>query len=189
MNDSNEVREMNYEKLAEVAVRDPLSLTTRKERKSLLGIGIVAIAVVKIGLVPTKISALGIEFSATDQKHIYHILAVIVIYYLVAFTFYALSDFISWRIAVAAALHEEMNIPIPTRSIDETPDEVIALRAKMQSMKEQLDSYHTDDLKRRLGRALFFRPNFAIRLSSMVSLGRIVIEFLIPICVGIYATW
>src|SRR2546428_12023446 len=168
MNDPNEVRETNYEKLAEVSVRDPLSSTTRKERKSLLGIGMIAIAIVKIGLVPTKISALGIEFSATDQKHVFHILAAVVIYYLMAFIFYAFSDVIAWRIAVGAALQEVMNTPIPTRPIDTTPDEVLALQAKIQALKAELNFYQSDELKRRLGSGTLFRSQFAIRFSNTV---------------------
>ena len=65
---------------AEIAVRDPLTEVTRKERRLLLGMCVLGIVLVKTGLVPTKISAFGIEFSHTDQKFILIILAFVVSY-------------------------------------------------------------------------------------------------------------
>jgi len=53
---------------------------------------------VKVGLIPTRISALGIEFSQTDQATLLRILTAAIIYFLLAFLVYALSDFWSYRI-------------------------------------------------------------------------------------------
>lgn len=53
---------------AEILVADPLESVTRRERKTLLGLCAIGIAIVHMELVPTKISALGIEFSKTDQQ-------------------------------------------------------------------------------------------------------------------------
>ena len=68
---------------SEIRVRDPLSDTTRKERRSLLGASALGIVIVKSGLVPSKITALGIEFTRTDQRALLAALAAVVVYLLV----------------------------------------------------------------------------------------------------------
>lgn len=147
---------------SEVAVRDPLSQVTRNERRLLLGVSMVAITLVKTGLVPSKISALGIEFTKTDQKSLLSIVALITAYFVVAFTIYALADFIAWRLAFRAALRESF-----------------AQRRKREAEVQNKDEqYFYERLARE--RVVFI-------LSKPVSLIRAVFEFLLPILVGIYA--
>jgi hypothetical protein len=69
----------------ETAIRDPLSEVTRKERRLLLGVSVLGLAMVKIGLVPQKISALGVEFSSVNQKTLLYLIALIVVYFFVCF--------------------------------------------------------------------------------------------------------
>jgi hypothetical protein len=83
----------------ETRIKDPLSDITRKERRSLLGISAIGIVIVKIGLVPEKISALGIDFTTHNQQAFLHFLGWIVLFYSVAFMIYATSDFITWRLS------------------------------------------------------------------------------------------
>ena len=66
-------------------VSDPLSEVTRKERRLLLGVSVLAFFMVKAGAVPTKISALGIEFQQADQKLFWFVLSVIVAYLTIVF--------------------------------------------------------------------------------------------------------
>lgn len=79
-------------------LKDPLSAETRKERRNLLFVSAMGLTMVYTGLVPTKISALGVEFDKTDQDVILRVLAAVIFYFLMAFIFYALSDFWSFRI-------------------------------------------------------------------------------------------
>src|SRR5260370_32381246 len=88
----------------EVALRDPLSHVTRNERRLLLGVSMVGITLVKTGLVPEKISTLGIEFTKTNQKSLLAIISFVTIYFLFAFAIYAAADFIAWRLAFHNAL-------------------------------------------------------------------------------------
>ncbi len=83
---------------AEVTLLDPLSNVTRAERRSLLAVSAVALATRYAGLVPTKISALGIEFQQADQQRLLWSLAGLVAYFLLAFAAYALSDFVAWKL-------------------------------------------------------------------------------------------
>jgi len=76
---------------------DPLSEVTRKERRNLIGSALTYIIVVKLELVPSKISALGIELSSPAQDTFLSIFALIVCYFLCAFGLYAISDVLVWR--------------------------------------------------------------------------------------------
>jgi Ca2+/Na+ antiporter len=55
---------------------------------------------VKAGILPTKVSALGIELQATEQSAFLSLMALGLFYFTVAFLIYAMSDFIVWRNAV-----------------------------------------------------------------------------------------
>jgi len=76
-------------------LRDQLSEVTRKERVYLPGSSIAGIAIVKMGLIPTRITALGIEFDAANQETFLFILGLVVLYFLAAFLVYAASDFLA----------------------------------------------------------------------------------------------
>ena len=59
----------------EIFLSDVVSDQTRRERTALLMLCALAIVIATTGLVPSKISALGIEFSATDQRRLLLIVA------------------------------------------------------------------------------------------------------------------
>ena len=90
---------MSSESPLDISLRDPLSEVTRKERKMLLGISVLSIFITKTGLIPSKISAFGIDFEKTDQQAFQIVMAFVVVYFLVAFFLYGLSDFLAWRIS------------------------------------------------------------------------------------------
>jgi hypothetical protein len=77
----------------EVGLTDPLSEVTRSERKSLLGVSAAVVTVVHVGLVPTQISALGIDFNPGDQRTLVRMTALITLYFLLTFAAYAWSDY------------------------------------------------------------------------------------------------
>jgi len=76
---------------------DPLSEITRKERRNLLFATIAGIAIAAMNMVPTKLSALGIDFSPPAQYSFLLLVAVVVVYFLLAFVTYGLADFFIWR--------------------------------------------------------------------------------------------
>jgi hypothetical protein len=190
---------MNYEKLAQLAVKDPLSETTRKERKSLLGIGIVVIAIVKTGVIPTRIEALGIEFSTTEQQYLFRVLSAVVIYFLCAFTIYAVADFIAWRLAFSEVFSEgwlsATNIPYPdtkkeATSMTQAEQRAAFLEAELKKIKSDKERQEILD---RIGLGVnmdtMFKPVFLLKHSTLFSFIRSVFEFVLPLVVGFYALY
>jgi hypothetical protein len=113
----------HLQELERLRVGEVLSPVTRAERRTLLAVALLAAAVAHTGLIPSKISALGIEFARTDQRALLLILAVIVIYFTTTFTIYASNDFLAWRGAHDDALlmhlqHEHAFVPIPDSASD-----------------------------------------------------------------------
>jgi hypothetical protein len=76
---------------------DPLSDVTRKERTLLLAMSLATIVLVKVGLVPTKISALGIEFGSVDQRALLILFGLVTAYFLATFAVYAVADWAASR--------------------------------------------------------------------------------------------
>lgn len=154
----------------DLLLHDPLSEVTRKERRMLLGVSIVGVAVQKAGLVPSKISALGIEFAKSDQSAILSLLALVVLYFLTAFIVYGISDFMAWR----RALRRQTLFNIREK-----------LRRELEfgsdySEKERAEFIRHSDL----------RGGFVLyRLSGHISAIRAIFEFLLPILVGCYSAY
>jgi hypothetical protein len=143
----------------EILLGDPLSKETRTERRSLLGASAIGIVIVKTGLVPSKISALGIEFNQTDQRSLLLAIAAVVLYFLTAFLIYAGSDFLVWRLTIRNALKNRF----------------------AQRLKSG-----THELEQELGKR--FRGHaFLFAMSTPMSVLRGIFEFGLPIVISIYA--
>lgn len=90
-------------------LRDALSKETRDERRNLLVVSVVGLIIERTGLIPSKIAALGIEFTSVNQSSLLWIIAMIVGYFWLAFLTYSLSDFLAWRIIFRTTLEEYIN--------------------------------------------------------------------------------
>ncbi len=84
-------------KLREGEFIDPLSDVTRRERKSLLIVSFVALALTLGNLVPQEVSALGIKVSADDQQNLFLLLACAILYLMAAFIFYGHAEYQLWQ--------------------------------------------------------------------------------------------
>ena len=145
---------------------DPLSDLTRKQRTYLLATSILSVALVKTGITPTRISALGVEFQRTNQDAFLVILALVLAYFIAAFALYAVTDFAAWK----RALHLEREEAFRDHSA-RFRDPVEA-----ELMKDNPEVFRVD------------RITFAsIRAGRAFSKVRAVFEFLLPLAVGIYA--
>ena len=103
---------------SEIYFSDPLRAITRKERGVLLGASTLGIAVVKTGLVPSKISTLGIEFEQADKRALLILVGTIVLYFSIAFTLYSVHDYLAWvyrkRLVHDRLMSRKSNMPLPT---------------------------------------------------------------------------
>ena len=68
---------------------------TLRGRRSLLAVCAIALIIATTGLVPTRITALGIEFSAADQQTMLTILALGIAYFFLAFVVYSAGDYMT----------------------------------------------------------------------------------------------
>lgn len=78
-------------------LEDPLSQISRLERRNLLIASTLGLLVGHVGLVPTSITALGLEFTAPAQNAFLILMALLVAYLIFSFGIYALADFFIWR--------------------------------------------------------------------------------------------
>lgn len=148
-------------------LRDPLSEVTRRERRGLLGVSLLGVAVVQTGLLPTEISALGVKLAAADQKMLVILLAIVCLYFLLAFVTYAASDFVAWQVSLHSAISQHVRESVEMRN-----DEY-----------EQM--IHTE-----VWRVLVERYPWTQRASRFVfpvSWGRGLFEFGVPVVFALYA--
>ena len=155
---------MANETVGDVRLRDPLSDVTRKERRFLLAISVFAITIVKAGIVPTKLTALGVEFGKTDQQSLLWVLGLITLYFLIAFIIYAASDFLAWRLAFYQAFRESLKKRFEAEH-------------KRDPSYERLREYERE-FRVSLGNRVVFV------LSGPVSILRAIFEFFLPVVVG-----
>lgn len=152
---------MKHDSVAEVRVKDPLRKITRKERKYLLLVSVVGLTVSEMGLVPEQISMFGITFSETNQSSFLLLIAFVVIYFVLAFIIYAVSDFIAWRLEFNKTRLEGLR----KKAVDEEQEEY----------DKNYDTYN------RLYRLVYF--------SRPASIFRGLFEFILPIVIGSYAIY
>ncbi|HEX8693240.1 MAG TPA: hypothetical protein VF746_12510 [Longimicrobium sp.] len=79
------------------ALYSPLGEEVRKERRALLVASIIAIAIGASGIVPTRITTLGIEFSSGDRIILLRIVALVILYLTFAFVLHAVLDGLDWH--------------------------------------------------------------------------------------------
>lgn len=154
---------------------DPLSDTTRKERTSLLGLSMLGVALVKVPLVPTKFSALGVEFNQLNQSVFVQLYALVVGYYLIAFVVYAGSDFVAWR-RQEVINHHEYEAQRRERRTKEQVDLDTLLHGKPP----------TESVRAPTGKNLKFTGLASYSLGQLVSRIRAVLEFAVPVFFAAY---
>jgi hypothetical protein len=163
----------------QVLLKDPLSDTVRRERRGLLAVSLIAIAVVKGHLVPAKLVMADIELSLDNQQFLLWLLTLVVVYFLIAFPLYAFSEIglfgFAWR---------------ATRDPKVVAD---AMFDKMQTGSWPKDPEDREQLVRDLTRAYWLNtinaggPSWRRPLATLAFAMRVLIDIVVPIAVGIYA--
>jgi len=76
----------------------PLTEVSRKSRRNLLAVSAIVFAIAFMGLIPTKMESLGIEFSPENQNSFLIIVLFLLVYFGIAFLIDAGMDFSIWHI-------------------------------------------------------------------------------------------
>lgn len=140
---------------------DFLSDIARRERRNLLFASTTGIFVAHLGLVPMKLSALGIEFSTPEQSSFLVLVALVIAYFIGAFGIYGLADFFIWR----HRYHEY-----------QVKEEVDAQNWTQQDQEEH-------DLLQSYVPSIDWLSRWIPKLIST----RVLFDFVLPLIVGIYA--
>lgn len=160
---------MSDNDVKELLLRDPLSAVSRKERRNLLVISAIGLIMVNGGLLPSKISALGIEFSQADKYSLLKILSWIIAYFLFAFILYAISDLLTWRLNIFLAIGKLQNGKINDGNICNTKLKLAETGIRFErEIQTKLPS---------------FLKSFYIYSVSII---RAIFEFFLPIVIGTY---
>ena len=147
---------------------DPLTEITRKERRALLGSAVLGIALVKVPLVPSKLSAFGLDFDAPNQRTLLALYALVVGYFLVAFLVYALTDYVAWRRSQVIFYREYIRQ-------DELVRKSLGVKAEKEALRKWLEE------------GCPYRGFASHHMATLASGLRAAFEFLVPIAVAAYA--
>lgn len=138
----------SWQSLRESQLADPLSVPTRGQRKLLLSLSLVAIAITWADLVPSKVDQLGIQVSLTNQHSILILLAGAVSLAVTTFVFYAQSDLSQWNIRREIFTAAMSTLIAETRFAGEadvtstnTPPEVTELELLALNAAENMNFY------------------------------------------------
>jgi hypothetical protein len=161
--------------LRDMMLGDPLRDITRKERRNLIGVASIGLLVAKAGIIPSKITALGLDFDQADKTTLQFALGLGVAYFLCAFVVYGFADFLAWRFRLL---------------------EVIAATAKADAQsdlepKKSGPEFTEKIVRERLERIFLFQAPFMKKLmpfmAKAVTFGRIILDFVAPTAFGLYA--
>lgn len=172
----------------QVRFSDPLSQVTRTERKVLLGVSIAALVLVQAGIVPTRIAALGIEFSTSDQRAIVRVAAFVIAYFLISFFIYAMNDYIAWNTELRGAMGEWMKSKFmedeAAHRVKARADSPVTFSGGHDEEREVRAREYVEDQMRRLAASPLNTRVVQVSASTI----RTVWDFLFPVMFGFYAT-
>lgn len=147
---------------------DPLTEITRKERRLLLSVSALGIALIKVPLIPTKFAALGIEFAPINQEVLLQFYASMVAFFLIAFLIYAFSDYVAWRRSQVIHYREYIR-----------QDALIRKSLGTKTDKEVMNKFTQDGCP--------YDGFASYRAASLASTLRAAFEFLVPVGIAGYS--
>jgi hypothetical protein len=145
-------------------------------------------------LVPKEITTLGITFEQSDRQSLLSILALVTLYFLVTFVTYGISDYLYWQQAYRnsrlseirqTVLDAEKAVAAHMSALEQAGDdeaqrEIREIREIIRVVDKTVLDWHKPDQ-----RLIIWYP----ALSSVVSPVRAVVEFVLPLLVGLCAIY
>ncbi len=153
-----------------------LSESSRKERRALLGFSALAFTIGQCGLVPQKISALGVEISAAQQSNLKWVLFGLVAYFLVALALYSLQDWLAWR----GKIHEGLSADMKASYEDD---------AVTKGRTTAPNQFYTPGAKRWNEHWKELPVLHPIKYSYRLCQVRLLFEIVIPLLIGVFALY
>ena len=98
-------------------LREPLNETSRKARRNLMAASVIGVIISKVGLIPSKIAAFGVQFDSANQQALMYLLAASVTYFAICFAVYVYSELTAWKIVFASKEIEELKEASQTTSM------------------------------------------------------------------------
>lgn len=141
-------------------LREPLNETTRKTRRNLLAASVIGVVISKVGLVPAKISAFGIEFTSANQESLILLLAFSIAYFGITFVVYLYSELIAWQLVFRS------------KELENLKEEA---KRDASGLRDDRERFYNEKARHTYFQA---RPTFFIR---------IFVELAIPIIFAIYS--
>jgi len=180
---------MTLGSLEDLLLSDPLSEVARKERRFLLGTSLVGITLAKTGLIPTRISALGVECTNADRNGLLWVLACVILYALLAFLLYAVSDFMAWQVSRRLARRKDfVNREDFKKVVKDVIEREFADDEDYRHVNtEQIQSILEDEVKRKV-ETMYPTHDNPTALSAVGWL-RAGFDFFLPMLIGAYAIY
>ena len=161
---------------------DPLSPETRKQRRNLLLAASVALALSWLGIVPTKINALGVELSTAEQSAILKAAFVICVFFLISFTVYAIGDAVSWAVNSSEVRQEASDdLEAAMKAIGKEEENLMAV-----SLPPWEFDRHMTELGQKQARARV--RHAAVNVLYRAATPRLVLDFVVPVIYGLVAS-
>lgn len=143
-----------------------------------------SIAMTHAKLIPTKISALGVDFDQTNQERLLLIIAFVVGYYLLAFLIHGLADFSVWWFRFSEVAIKDTGAY--KQSLIESSKEDLYEQEPNEEEQIHLSNSESKSIKNRFSK-LTRSSSWLIAFAPAISVLRVLFDFALPILVALYA--
>ncbi len=167
-------------------INDPLSDVTRKVRRNVIVTSTVAIIMVYANLLPSKIDSLGIKFNDSHQSILIEVIFFSLLYLLISFLIYAVSDFLKWKISLTDLVLKERHTEIEG-FIEEQRTRRSKPSLLEEATDEEMENFKLSDYKQKLSEELRNRTKLYNGPVTLVSILRAGIDFIAPVIVAAFA--
>lgn len=185
----------------ESTLHDPMKDATASARKLLLIVSLMGFAVSWGGVLPEKITVLGIQLQSTDQKWLLTLVASVVLYSLIRFSLLALTDLTTWELNRVRSIHKELDrreqgCRTPGGDEGEPPEigdfltreqveGLLGGTVSIESVNRGLRLKHIEEVRRLLKESR--RSRFVLKATVPISITRSIFELMLPIVIGLAA--
>ncbi|RZF83596.1 hypothetical protein EXT46_04700 [Pseudoalteromonas sp. CO325X] len=172
-------------------INDPLSDVTRKVRRNVIVTSTVALIMIYVNLLPSKIDSLGIKFDATHQAILLEIIFFTLLYLCISFLVYSISDFLKWKISLTDLVLKEEHATVENfieeQRVRRSKSELTNASNIESLSDDEMEKFKLSEYKQKLKEELSARTKLYKGPVTIVSVIRAFIDFLAPVIIAIFA--